>query len=232
MKILCVILSLPEQLKFDTIKSVLAQSVPVEMIVLLTKKSKKPLLIERIPDALNEGFGHINLSHFDYILRLDGDTILGKDFLKNNLVGEPDCLGCGYAFLIKVQPFLELMNGKFHPLCDDTYLGTKFLQYGKKSEGGFKEWPLYSGPHESLDVKYLIDRGKLEYMLGWTPFHIAESVMWNHGTNWKSVFAVGGYVIAWLRRTEKLDIADFVRSYQVRREVTHVSQFFRKVAKI
>ena len=102
MKILCVILGLPQDLKYQTIQSVMNQTIPVDMIVLLPKKSSESTLVERIPDALNEGYSHIELEDFDYILRLDGDTILKETFLERNLEGKPDSRGSSRAHLIKV----------------------------------------------------------------------------------------------------------------------------------
>jgi hypothetical protein len=227
MKILCVILSLPEHLRFQTIQSVLAQSVPVDMIALLTKKSDRPSITERISDASNEGISHINLSDFDYLLRLDGDTVLGRDFIKNNLAGEPDSVGCGYAMLIKVKPFLELMGGKFHPQSDDTYLNDNFLQHGK-TWTQYKELPLYAALHSGAETNYYLDKGKLMYILGWTPVHVASNVLWLYGRRWRSIFVVGGYLLSWLKRAEKLDVADFVKAYQVRSETNHFLSLFRK----
>jgi hypothetical protein len=223
MKILCVILSLPENLKFDTILSVLNQTVPVDMIVLLAKKSDKPTLVERISDTLNAGLEHIKLADFDYILRLDGDTILGKDFIAKNLTGEPDVIGAGYAHLIKVKPFLEIMKGKYNPLCDDAYLAAKFRQYGKNVERRLKEEPISRGKHP-FNVKYLVDRGRLMYLFGWTPVHVAASTLWDRG----NIFAAGSYLISCLARPKKTDIADFVRNYQVRSEVRHFSKLFKR----
>jgi hypothetical protein len=107
MKILCVILSLPKDLMFESIKSVIEQTIPVEMVVLLTKKSNKPTQTEQVPDILTDAYEKIDLTTFDYILKIDRHVVLPKDFLERNLANEPDTIvSAGYQ-IIKVKPFLE-----------------------------------------------------------------------------------------------------------------------------
>jgi hypothetical protein len=121
MKILCIILSLPKDLTFETIKSVMQQTIPVEMIVLLTKRSNKSTQTERIPEVLNDGLEKVDLKKFDYFLRVDGHVVLPKDFLEKNLKGEPDTLhGAGFS-IVKVAPFIEIMGGKYYYPNDDSH---------------------------------------------------------------------------------------------------------------
>jgi len=223
MKILCVILGLPQDLKYETVRSVMNQTIPVDMIVLLTKKSSKPTLVERIPDALNEGYSHIKLEDFDYILRLDGDTILKETFLERNLEGKPDSRGSGRAHLIKVKSFLELMNGRYFNLADDSYLNAKFKECGKKVESLVEE-PLFYAKHP-FDVKYNVDRGRVNYILGWTPVHIIQSLSWD----WSRIFLVGSYFISFLLlRPKRADIAKFVQDYQIRSEIGHLTRLLKR----
>jgi len=227
MKILCVILGLPQDLKYETVRSVMNQTIPVDMIVLLTKKSSKPTLVERIPDALNEGYSHIKLEDFDYILRLDGDTILKETFLERNLEGKPDLRGSGYAHLIRVKPFLELMNGKYHYMSEDAYLNAKFAQHGK-NVGGLVEEPLISGEHP-FDLRYFVDRGRIMYLLGWSPFHVVAFMLRNSGKEWyKYIFAVGSYSLSFLLRPPKFDVAEFVWNYQARSEISYLTRLLRR----
>jgi len=226
MKILCVILSLPQHLKYETIRSVMNQTIPVDMIVLLTKKSSKLTIAERIPDLLNEGYSHIKLEDFDYILRLDGDTILKETFLERNLEGNPDLRGSGYAHLIKVEPFLELMNGRYSYIAEDAYLNAKFKQYGK-NVGGLLEEPFPSG-NRPFDAKYFVDRGRIMYLLGWVPLHVVMFMFRNNGKEWyKYIFAVGSYLLSFLVKPPKFDVAEFVWNYQVRSEIRHLTRFFK-----
>ena len=226
-KILCIILSLPSQLKFETIRSVMDQSVPVEMIILLTKKSMKPTLIERIADAENAGLEHISLKDFDYILKVDGDTILGRDFIKNNLTDKPDAVGAGFAFLVKVEPFMKLLGGRFYSECEDTYLGAKFLAAGRNVHSYYEE-PIFVSKHYSLDVPYLVDRGKMLFRMGWMPLHVVQTIFYKMPYSLRNVFMVGSYFINLVLRPNKMDIANFVTWYQVRRETRPITRLFEK----
>jgi hypothetical protein len=109
MKILCVVLSLPKDLLFESIKSVMEQTIPVDMVVLLTKKSNKPTQTERVQDILEDAYEKIDLTTFDYVLKIDGQVVLPKDFLERNLANEPDTITSAEYQIIKVKrgrPFL------------------------------------------------------------------------------------------------------------------------------
>jgi hypothetical protein len=82
------------------------QTVPVEMIVLLTKKSNEPMQTERVPDILNGAYEKIDLTTFDYILEINGQEVLPKDFLERNLANEPDTTLSAGCQIVKVKPFL------------------------------------------------------------------------------------------------------------------------------
>ena len=112
MKILCVVLGLPKDLMFESIKSVMKQTIPVDMVVLLTKKSNKPTQTERVRDILNDAYKKIDLLTFDYILKIDGHSILPKDFLERNLVNEPDTVSSNGYQIVKVKTFLAQNRGK------------------------------------------------------------------------------------------------------------------------
>ena len=131
MKVLCVIPSVPSHLNSATVSSILQQTYPVDMILILPRKVEGKTVAERVSKVLNEGLSHVRLEDFDYLLRVDGDVVLPHNFLEENLKGKPDlCGGARHAMLIKVSPFLKLMNGKFHPKSDDSYTVYKFMKEG------------------------------------------------------------------------------------------------------
>jgi len=105
---------------FESIKSVMEQTIPVDMIALLTK-SNKPTQAERISDILNDAYEEIDLATFDYILKIDGHLVLPKDFLERNLVNEPDIITSDGYQIVKVKTFLahkERKNGLTHKKTD------------------------------------------------------------------------------------------------------------------
>ena len=80
--------------------------------------------------------------------------------------------------LIKVSTFLRLVNGKFHPDCDNSYLELKFMKEGAsvvpwnvKPTHMFKK----GTPHE---LTYFLYRGELMYKLGYEPIHVLTSFTW------------------------------------------------------
>jgi hypothetical protein len=188
-----------------------------------------PTLIQRIIDAENDGLRHIkNLRDFDYILKLDGDTILGKDFLKNNLVDSPDTVGAGSAFLIKVSPFIKILGGKFYPDSEDPYVRTRFMMAGKKVRH-YYEAPKHIAYHLSLDIPYSIALGRMYYRLGWTPIHVFHKMFWDVPRNIKNTFLVESYLLACILRPKKMDTFSFVRAYQTRSQTRHIAKIFRRV---
>jgi hypothetical protein len=77
------------------------QTVPAEIVVLLTRRSSKPTQTER--DILKDAYEKIDLSTFDYILKIDGRIVLPKDFLERNLANEPDTITSAEYQIIKVK---------------------------------------------------------------------------------------------------------------------------------
>jgi len=212
-KILCVIASLPSDFNLAVLKSVFQQSVPVDVIVLLPKKISGETVVEKVSKVLNDGLQHIKLEDFDYILRVDSDTVLPPSFLEENLKGKPDlCGGAGYAMVIKTSTFLRIMKGKFHPKSDDSYTCYKFMKENC-NVGKNRVTPILlrtSGKHHG--ITYFFNRGKAMYRLGYEPFHVLASFRWALG----NIFAVFGYFAALLKREKKFDVADFVWRKQVR----------------
>jgi hypothetical protein len=179
------------------------------------------MLPAKVSDVLNDGLSHIHLEDFDYLLRVDGDTVIPPNFLEINLKEHADCCGrTGCAMLIKVSTFLRLMNGKFHPELDDTYLGLKFMKEGATVIG----WKV--GARHSSQVRDNINeysnRGKLLYKAGYEPFHLVQGLVTRAKVRarfWtiRDVFTVWGYFVAAITRTPKYEIADYVFNRQVRR---------------
>ena len=216
-KILCVVPSKPEDLKAETVRSVLDQTFPVEMLVLLPKKSKKQTTSDRVVEVLNDGLSRIRLEDFDYLLRLDGDTTLPSNFLEENLRECADLCGkSGCAMLIKVSTFMRLMNGRFSVLSDDTYLGLKFLSGGAT----VKDWKI-PARHRSVVHSGLTDymfRGYLFYKVGYEPIHVVfQSLIHAKSFTLRDFATVITYFFNVFRHTEKYDVADFVRQHQISR---------------
>ena len=213
-RILCMVPSLPKDLNAQCVSSILAQTVPIEMLVILSKKVEAGTLAERVSFILNEALSHIRIEDFDYILRVDGDTVLPTDFLEECLKEEPDLYGdWGYAMLIKAQPFLKLMNGKFHPESDDSYIIHKFIAEKQKVfHRQIKPVQIRKRPHDMND---LLACGEIYYKLGYEPFHVL-SFLGNRRLK-EMLLVVIGYFNALVRREHKFDIASYVWRHQTRK---------------
>ncbi len=224
-RILCVIPSLPKDLNSLSIMSIINQTYPVEMLIVLPKEVARGTTSQKVSRVLNDGLSHVKLQDFDYLLRVDGDVVLPSNFLEENLRGEPDlCGGAGYAMLIKVKSFLKVMKGKFHSLSDDSYTCYKFMKEGfepvkrrvepvRMRQKGLHHGTSYFAKPRHQSILYFYHRGKGMHRLGYEPFHMFGRLrhsIWN-------IFAVLGYFAAIVRREDRLDVADFVWRRQVRR---------------
>lgn len=213
-RVLCVIPSLPKDLNAQCVPSILAQTHPVEMLVILPKEVKGGTLPEKVSFTLNEGLSHIRLEDFDYILRVDGDTILPADYLEESLRDAPDLYGdWGYAMLIKTQPFLKLMNGKFHPESDDSYIIHKFI--AEKQKVTHRQIKLVQTRKRPHDMNDLLACGEIYYKLGYEPFHVL-SFFGNRGLK-DMLLVVIGYFNALVRRERKFDVASYIWRHQTRK---------------
>lgn len=224
-KILCVIPSLPSDLKFATIQSILKQTVPVKTLIVLPQKVKGGTTAEKLSRVLNEGLCSIKLEDFDYILRVDADIILPPNFLEENLKSEPDLCGeAGYAMLIRTSTFLRTMNGRFHLRSDDSYTIYRFMKERchvikykvhpiTLRQTGLRYRTSYFAKPKHQSIKYYYDRGKSMYELGYEPLHAfgrLRQSFWN-------LFAVFGYFTCFVRREQKMDVANYVWRKQISR---------------
>jgi len=213
-KILCVVPSLPRDFNLSTLKTILQQTLPIDMIVVLLKKMEGKTVAEKVSKALNDGLSHLHLKDFDYLLRVDSDTVIPPNFLEENLKGEPDlCGGAGYAMIIKVSTFERVMEGRFHPLSDDSYTSYKFMEKNCRVSKHRVKPKLLRRSGSSHGVMYFLNRGKAMFKHGYEPFHVLSSFRWE----WKNIVCLFGYVLALLKNERKFDTASFVWHKQVRR---------------
>jgi len=137
----------------STVKSLLRQSIPADIIVIaaypealrgLPCKKIKCYVVEpkldlcvgkRVSDAINRILGKVDLDEYDYLLKIDDDVILPRDFLEKNLINrrQYEIIGRGYSMIIKIETFLRLFGGKWPYLCvDDTFIILKCLANNRK----------------------------------------------------------------------------------------------------
>ena len=132
-KVLCLCVNLPEGATKETLESINTQSLPVSKLILVTELSSKQSLGYRISEVIDNALSKIDLTTYDYVLRVDSDNVLPPNFLEANLAVEPDIMGFGNPQIIKVKPFLEIMGSKLDYLQDDTYIRHKFAMHGLRT---------------------------------------------------------------------------------------------------
>jgi hypothetical protein len=219
--------SLPEDLKPECKQGIFSQTVPVDRALFIFNRMRGGTLASRVSFALNRGLEQVNLSDYDYVLRCDSDTVLAPDFIERNLKGLPDLVGNGgYAMLIRVKPFLELMGGRFHSVSDDSYLIYKFKMEGKFVRG-IDDYSLETRLHKHArkDAMFV---GHIYYKVGYEPIHIFGFLItkYTHRNSrryegdvigYNPWWIVAGYMLTFLKRDLKFEFADRIWNYQVRR---------------
>jgi hypothetical protein len=220
MKIVCVIPTLPSELKHQTLLSVFSQTVPVNYIYMLTEKCKCGSLPEKISAILNDGIKGLNLNCFDYILRLDADTILPNDFVEKHIALDVDVAGgAGYAQLIRTKFFVNKMSGCFNKQSDDTYTYFKAITSGSASDLVSPVEHRESGLTHSK-FRYDYYTGKLDYLIGYDPLSQINLYLFHSFNLWRLL----GYFISLFTFTEGFEFAKLERSQRLSlllRRITH-----------
>lgn len=233
LKILAVIPTLNDD-PTETIRSLMNQTIKVTKILVVVGSSEllkkmrstdnsteyiyvKPNCREplgkRVAAALNQALATIYLNDYDYLLRVDADTLLPRYFLEENLKANADCVGkAGYAMLLKTESFIKIFNGRFLEVAaEDSYLLLKLLSVGRV----VKPWrlpPILKGKKKH-DWRYYFVKGVEMYKLGYEPFHVLETL--SH--DMRNAFTVLGYFITLLKGARRYEFADWVFATQLHR---------------
>ena len=226
MKILCLVPALREDLNPNCERGIWSQTVHVTKLLFVFNKYIGGTLAGRVSFALNRALETVNLAEYDYIFRVDSDTVLAPNFLETILKEEPDLAGNGgYAMLIKIEPFIKFMGGKFNPESDDSYIIHKFRAEGlrvRQIDDAFLDTRTHK--HSKKDQMFI---GTIYYKAGYEPFHVLRFLLRTkkerqqvHQVNsmWLLVLS---YFINMIKQEPKFDFASKIWNYQVGR-ITHV----------
>jgi hypothetical protein len=211
--VLCLYLSLPEEMAQDTLDSILTQTVPVTELLFVLETPKKGWLPERISTATNHALEKVNLEDYDYILRVSSDQILPPRFLESALNDGFDVSGFGSAQLVRVAPFIECMGGRLNLVSDDNYIHHCFMQHGYSK--GMPSLPAVAKRRsgESHEYDYHFKNGGVCYQLGYEPLHVIAKTKWGLS----GLLYLLGYFVALLTRQPLVDSAEFIRYKQFQR---------------
>lgn len=231
-KIVCLVPALPFEVRMDTLRSIFYQSIPVACTILLTEKISENLPFPaKISKVLNNMLVNLKLENYDYILRVDADTVLPLNFVEENLKDNFDVVGYGPAQLIKVSSFIECMGGRMHPEHDDGYPLVKFAQCGFKTRTTYFVDPIIqrvSGKHQGSS--WYISQGELHYQYGYDIFHEIWILR-----KWKQYHPYGlfffvGYIKALFQQKSRFDVADKIMAHNLLK-YKQPSRFFKFVSK-
>jgi len=218
MKVLSIIVTPKAEDAKLTIQSLKEQTVHTEIYCIIGKPNKKKLSGQIIGETINDYFRCIDLERYDWIFKSDDDILYPKDFLEVHLKANCDVIGKDIGMLVKVEPFLKFMSGKWNEtdLCG-SYLSWTFQVNGLKV---FKDWiksPLtYERPYLTIKRVWVI--GKLCYNFGFPILSFVEGQI-KSTINSSPLFLVSilGYVYAWIRREPKDSIASKLERFIKRR---------------
>ena len=232
MRIVCLIPALPSEVRMNTLQSIFNQTVPVSCTILLTQKIEADLPFPaKISKVLNDMLDNLKLENYDYLLRVDADTVLPTNFIEENLKHDFDLLGYGPAQLIKISSFQQCMSGRMHPDHDDGYPLIKFYQSGFKVTTSYFVEPIIhrkSGLHRGS--AWFIDQGEMQFRFGYDIFHeLSIFRRWREYHPY-GVFFLIGYFKALFQHQSRLDIAEAIMAHNSLK-YRHPSRFFKFVGK-
>jgi hypothetical protein len=217
MKILCVIPTLPCEIKIDTLQSIFSQSIPVTTTLLLTEIINDQISFPaKISKVLNSMIAFVRIEKFDYILRVDADIILPQDFIEKNIISGFYAMGYGYAQLIDVKSFIKCMGGKFNSEHDDGYIIEKFKFCGLPTSWDYVVKPILkreAGNHHG--TSWFFTQGELKYKYGWEPVSLGIYVFKHF--NVYSFFEILGFFNALFNRKKRFDVAPNIMSNQLQK---------------
>ena len=215
-RILVIIPALPNENLSATLESIKKQTIKVEKIVITRERGKGKTLGARISYVLNRVLEREDLQIYDWLLRVDADCILPENFIEKNLekleMENADVLGYGYAQLIRVKTFLEVMRGRFDPRQDDSAVHYWFLYYGRNVVREYAVPPILRRKSGKGYYKYFLARGEMQYRMGFEPVHVFAKIL----ISLMNVFGIFGYLKAMFKRVERFEFADFVKYQQLR----------------
>jgi hypothetical protein len=211
---------LPEELSSKTLQSLLNQTVPLNMIVVMMQHVPGSNLGRKVSFLFNKAMSRISFQEYDYILRVDGDVILPSNYLEKNMELHADVVGTGgYAMLLKTSTFKKIMDGKLHRESDDSYLFAKF-----KMLGCIVKKPIVDAYHVEKNHKpfYYLERGRIAYQVGYEPLHMFYLLV----SNWRNIITLYNYFSMMIQRKNKFDVANYIKQYQIHRLLRGIKNAF------
>ncbi|MEM2104444.1 MAG: glycosyltransferase family A protein [Candidatus Bathyarchaeia archaeon] len=166
----------------------------------------------RVGKAINTVLAAYDITKYTHIVKIDADVKLPIDYLENCLRTNADVIGLGPFMMIKIKPFLMLLNGRWPETPgDDAYVCLRFLSQGFK----VARWP--DGIKVRVggafgDWRYYYLRGIDDFRMGMEPFHETRNVIHliKSRHNLLPFFSLIGYLIALVKKEDFYEFAPII----------------------
>jgi hypothetical protein len=187
----------------------LSKTIRPDIEIILVPPDLTQTIGVRLGMAINAVLKKKDVSVFKYILKIDADVILPKNFIYANMKSGADLTGrFGFCMLLRVSSFVKLLEGKWPEVTtEDTYLEHLYSSQGYVVTD-FILPPIIkrrAGSHYSWLSQY--ERGISWYKLGYEPFHAIIGSVIDFRSNPRILFAFFGYATASIKRTKRYSFA-------------------------
>jgi hypothetical protein len=204
-KILCVIVSLGEC--EETLQSVKNQTVQPFKIVVANKSFPQFKFVgERAGMAIRDVLSKEKLEDYTHILRVDGDTLLPKDYIEHSLSKNVDLVGGGgYAQLLRVSAFKDLFDCMYPvDFAEDSCLSWAVI-YSNKHTFDRGKTPILPPP-KKYPVQSWLEYGACRHRFGYSLFRTLAAFRNHRSTTFvglKIMWVFMGYLRAKIQNQKK-----------------------------
>ncbi|WP_288008125.1 glycosyltransferase family A protein [Thermofilum sp.] len=158
---------------------------------------------ERVGRAINFVLANEEVSKYEYILKIDADVRFASDyFLERCLRQKADVIGIGYFMLIRTEPFLKILGGKWPEIpTDDAFIVQAFKVCGRKVSSIPHGLTLERQGGALGGWKYYFYRGIYDLKIGFNPIKetIAVIFLVIHRKSLLPFLTLIGYFVAIVR---------------------------------
>ncbi len=206
-KILCVIVSLAGYEK--TLQSVKDQTIqPVKIVIANKPFPQFRFTGERAGMAIRDALLKEKLEDYTHLLRVDGDTILPKDYIEHSLSKNVDLVGIGgYAQLLRVSAFKDLFDCVYPiDFAEDSCLSWAVIYSNKHTFDKGKK-PILPPP-KKYPMKTWFEYGACRHRFGYSLFRTMAAFRNYRSTTFvglKVVWVIMGYLRARAQNQKKHD---------------------------
>ena len=147
----------------------------VKCLVVKVPHSEVLEIGERVGFSLSLAMKIFDISRYDYILKLDDDVYLPKDFIKCHINASKELIGRGCAVLIKSSTYIELFNHSWPINVLDDFIVIYSIETFKRTRvmaWRYIKQPLFLRPEIKVDIRRWLKTGFDYFVLGFHPLYM------------------------------------------------------------